>query len=229
LAEQNFFLNILDSDIYKAACDFLSAKIQCYKSVDASFDCITEDVLANVEEILINEEIEKAKNQSDFMGDQYIESCGIITSYKTNVVNQYYGPKAPCTYDEIIEALDTKNTCINDLTQKIAFLESIANSVDSWTQIFCLDKAGRVECQQSVLNCKNSLQREKTEKNDQKTFDEEEIKYREINIAFEDFSYNDCQRGNRISKRHALMKRSLSTEQVEDLIRVFGERSDLMD
>ena len=79
------------------------------------------------------------------------------------------------------------------------------------------------------MNCKNSLQREKTEKTDQKTFDEEEIKYREINIAFEDFSYNDCQRGNRISKRHALMKRSLSTEQVEDLIRVFGKRSDLMD
>ena len=28
LAEQNFFLNILDSDIYKAACDFLSAKVK---------------------------------------------------------------------------------------------------------------------------------------------------------------------------------------------------------
>ena len=107
----------------------LLLQIQCYKSVDASFDCITEDVLANVEQILINEEIEKAKNQSDFLGDQYIASCGIITSYKTNVVNQYYGPNAPCTYDEIIEALDTKNSCINDLTQKIAFLESIANSV----------------------------------------------------------------------------------------------------
>ena len=101
---------------------------------------------------------------------------------------------------------------------------------EAWTQIFCLDKAGRLECQQGVSNCKNSQQRAKTERNYQEAFIEEEQTIRGLaNGAFEDFSYNDCQRGNRISKRHALMKRSLSFEQVEDLIRVFGERSDLMD
>ena len=80
------------------------------------------------------------------------------------------------------------------------------------------------------MNCKNSQQRAITERSNQKLFDEEEGKIRGLgNGAFEDFSYNDCQRGNRISKRHALMKRSLSSEQVQDLIRVFAERSDLLD
>ena len=79
------------------------------------------------------------------------------------------------------------------------------------------------------MNCKNSQQREKTERFNQKVFNDEEQAIRGFaNGAFEDFSYNDCQRGNRISKRHALMKRSLSSEQVQDLIRDFGKRSDLM-
>ena len=83
----------------------------------------------------------------------------------------------------------------------------------------------RLQKYHQVSNCKNSQQRAKTERNYQEAFIEEEQTIRGLaNGAFEDFSYNDCQRGNRISKRHALMKRSLSSEQVEDLIRVFGER-----
>ena len=85
-------------------------------------------------------------------------------------------------------------------------------------------------CFEGVLNCKNSQKRATSERLNQNVFIEEEQTIRGLaNGAFEDFSYNDCQRGNRISKRHALMKRSLSTEQLEDLISVFGERSDLLD
>ena len=104
------------------------------------------------------------------------------------------------------------------------------NFRDAWTRIFCLEKTGKLGCFEDVLNCKNSQQRATSERNNQNVFIEEEQTIRGFaNGAFENFSYNDCQRGNRISKRHAIMKRSLSSEQVQDLIRVFGERSDLMD
>ena len=85
--------------------------------------------MVGIEANIIDKEIEKAKNQSDFLGDQYIASCGIIASTKINFVNQRYGPNAPCNYDEIDEALDTKTTCTNALKQKVAFLESFANTV----------------------------------------------------------------------------------------------------
>ena len=104
------------------------------------------------------------------------------------------------------------------------------NFRDALSQIFCLEKTGKLGCFEGVLNCKNSQKRAISEQKNENIFIEEEQTIRGLaNGAFEDFSYNDCQRGNRISKRHAIMKRSLSTEQVEDLIRVFGERSDLMD
>ena len=104
------------------------------------------------------------------------------------------------------------------------------NFRDAWSQIFCLEKTGKLGCFEGVLNCKNSQKRATSEQKNENIFIEEEQTIRGLaNGAFEDFSYNDCQRGNRISKRHAIMKRSLSTEQAEDLIRVFGKRSDLMD
>ena len=85
--------------------------------------------MVGIEANIIDKEIEKAKNQSDFLGDQYIASCGIIASTKINFVNQRYGANAPCTYDEINEALDARKTCDATLKQKVAFLESFANSV----------------------------------------------------------------------------------------------------
>ena len=107
----------------------LLLQIQCWKSVDASYDCITDDEFIGIEARIIDQEIEKAKNQSDLLGDQYIESCGVITSVKRNFVNQDFGPNAPCTYEEINEALDARKTCDATLKQKVAFLESFANSV----------------------------------------------------------------------------------------------------
>ena len=104
-------------------------QIQCWRSVDASNDCITDDEMVVIEGNIINDEIEKAKNQSDVLGDQYIESCGIITSFQRNFVNRDFGPNAPCTYEEINEALDARKTCDAALKQKVAFLESFANSV----------------------------------------------------------------------------------------------------
>ena len=132
----------------------------------------------------------------------------------------------------------TKIFNFNMLDEKIMYLPKFIifdcicnhNFRDAWTRIFCLEKTGKLGCFEDVLNCKNSQQRAKTERNNQNVFIEEEQTIRGFaNGAFENFSYNDCQRGNRISKRHAIMKRSLSSEQVQDLIRVFGERSDLMD
>ena len=104
-------------------------QIQCWRSVDASYDCITDDEFVDIEASIIDQEIEKAKNQSDFLGDQYIESCEVITSVKRNFVNQDFGPNAPCTYEEINEALDARKTCDAALKQKVAFLKSFANSV----------------------------------------------------------------------------------------------------
>ena len=112
--------------------DSFFLQIQCWRSVDASYNCITDDELVGIEGNIIDKEIEKAKNQSDFLGDQYIASCGIIISHKQKrqeIIDQYYGPNAPCTYDEINEALDARKTCDAALKQKVAFLESFANSV----------------------------------------------------------------------------------------------------
>ena len=85
--------------------------------------------MVGIEASIIDKEIEKATNQSDLLGDKYITSCGIIASVKRNFVNQRYGANAPCTYDEINEALDTKKSCEANLKQKTTFLESFANSV----------------------------------------------------------------------------------------------------
>ena len=104
-------------------------QIQCWKSVDASNDCLTDDEMAGIERNIIDKEIEKATNQSDLLGDQYIQSCPIITSVTDDYVNQNFGPNAPCTYREINEALDARKTCDAALKQKVAFLESFANSV----------------------------------------------------------------------------------------------------
>ena len=104
-------------------------QIQCWRSVDASYDCIADDEFVGIEANIIDKEIEKAKNQSDVLGVQYIESCGVITSVKKNFVNQDFGPNAPCSYEEITEALDSRKTCDAALKQKVAFLESFANSV----------------------------------------------------------------------------------------------------
>ena len=60
--------------------DSLFLQIQCWRSVDASYNCVTDDELVGIEGNIIDEEIEKAKNQSDFLGDQSIASCGIIAS-----------------------------------------------------------------------------------------------------------------------------------------------------
>merc|ERR1711862_788535 len=223
LAEQNFFLNILDSDINKAACDLLSKKLQCWKTVDATYDCITDEEMVNIEGSIISKEIEKAE-KSDILGNQYISSCGIITSYKNDFVNSYYGPNAPCTYDEIEDALDAKKTCENANKEKVKFLESFANSVDAWTRIFCLDKTGRVKCSQGVLSCKNSQQRAITERNNQKVFDEEERTIRGLNSAFNDFSYKDCDSGNRRFKRSALMSKSLSSGEIDQLMKFSAKR-----
>ena len=112
--------------------DSFFLQIECWRSVDASYNCITDDELVGIEGNIIDEEIEKAKNQSDFLGDQYIASCGILASQmqkRQDIVDQYYGPNAPCTFDEIDEALDIKATCTKALKQKVTFLESFANTV----------------------------------------------------------------------------------------------------
>jgi hypothetical protein len=228
LAEQDFFAKIFDTDIQKAGCDLLSAKLQCWTTADRSYNCLTDDELPNIRNNMIRKEIEKANNQSDFLGESYVASCGLLRDFRANFVNKYYGSNSPCSYNQILEAIDSKKTCENALKKKSAFLETIANSVDAWTRIFCLEYIGRIKCQEPVLRCKNSQQKAITQQGNQEIFDKEERKYQQIN-GFENFSYNNCQRSSGRKRRNTFSEDSLDSAQIDDLKKIFDQKSTLSD
>merc|ERR1711962_1207836 len=164
-------------------------------------------------------------NQSDFLGESYVASCQLLRDFRRNFVTRNYGSNSPCSYNQIIEALASKKTCDNALDKRSKFLASLANSVASWSRLFCSEYIGGFKCQEPVLRCKNSQQKAITQQRDREATKKQERKYQGIK-GFENFSFNNCQRN---SGRSASLEDSLDSDQVFMLKRVFDERSTLSD
>merc|ERR1712243_370827 len=108
------------------------------------------------------------------------------------------------------------------------FLETLANSVASWSRLFCVDHIGALKCQEPVLRCKNSQQKAITQQRNREVFERQEKKFQGIK-GFEKFSFNNCQRNSGRSGRSASFEDSLDYDQIYELKKVFDERSTLSD
>jgi len=229
LARQDFFSNILGGNINKATCDLVASRLECWTKVERSYDCFSEDEFANVRNNILLDDIERAKNESDFLGESYIASCRLLTNFRKTYVNSRYGPNSPCTFNEIQESLKAKKACEAEVRKKGKFLETFANSIDAWTRIFCLEHTEGLKCQEIILRCKNQQQRAITESGNQKIYDDSERKIQAIN-GFERFSYSNCQRSSGRKRRQAFMNDiTLNLGQQEALKKIFAKRSTLMD
>ena len=85
--------------------------------------------MINVRTNTILEEIERANNQSSFLGESYIASCPILRDFRKNYVNQRYGYNSPCTFNEIQERLKLKKTCEEGVRNKGKFLENFVTGM----------------------------------------------------------------------------------------------------
>jgi len=228
LAEQDFFAKIFDSDIQQASCDLVSARLQCWDTTERSYNCLTDEEVPNIRDNILRKEIEKANNQSDFLGESYVASCQLLRDFRRNFVTRNYGSNSPCSYNQIIEALASKKTCDNALDKRSKFLASLANSVASWSRLFCSEYIGGFKCQEPVLRCKNSQQKAITQQKDREATKRQEKKYQGIK-GFENFSFNNCQRNSGRTGRSASFEDSLDSDQIYMLKKVFDERSTLSD
>lgn len=82
--------------------------------------------MENIEAKLISDEIEKAKNETEFLGQSYIGSCSVLTDFMRKYMSDRYG-NTPCTFDEIQENLKLKKSCEARVSSKLDFLKQVAS------------------------------------------------------------------------------------------------------
>ena len=85
-----------------------------------------------------------------------------------------------------------------------------------------------MECQESVLRCKNSQQKAITQQRDRKVFERQEKKI-QARKGFENFSFNNCQRKSGRTGKSASFEDSSDSDQIYKLKKVLNERSTLSD
>ena len=104
-------------------------QLQCWTTTERAYNCLTDEEVPNIRDNILRKEIEKASNQSDFLGESYVASCQLLRDFRRNFVTRNYGSNSPCSYNQIIEALASKKTCDSALDKRGKFLATLANSV----------------------------------------------------------------------------------------------------
>ena len=85
--------------------DLLILQLECWFNTDKSFDCLNEKEAANVKNNILLEDIQRAQNESDFLGETYIASCGILTNFRKDYVCDNFGCDSSCSFNEIQDSL----------------------------------------------------------------------------------------------------------------------------
>jgi hypothetical protein len=101
--------------------------LDCWFNAENDYNCYSNEEEKNIRTNLLLEEIEKATNNTELLGEEFISDCPLLFQFKSEYVKNSYGVSS-CAFLKIRQTVAEKKNCETKAVTKRKYLSSIATN-----------------------------------------------------------------------------------------------------
>jgi len=176
-------------DFERALCLSIGDQLDCFDTISA--ECFDKERQVTRRNNFLIEQFEKANNNSDFLGQKFIDGCPTLSQNEEDLVKLVSG-SSKCSYTEYENSFTEYKSCIENAASKrdnaLALIDFVSDKLSLYVRSKCNFRGDWIGCQSLATNCLGEDEAQAIIDKDDELFKEDEYNI-QTNLEI-DFSYS---------------------------------------